>query len=114
MRGASRFAHADGPVSLARHLEALKRDPGVDQRRDPCVGVRGVPLADNTGPLGAGEQRGNALGLELIHQAGHHRANLVPVSDRSEIGDRIEDNHRGLELVDRLINREKVRLEPKA
>ena len=115
VRRASRLANADGPVSLACHLEAVEHDPGVDQRRDPrIVSAPVAPPSSAELVVRAGEERGDALGLEVVHEASHHRADLVPAADHGEIGDRIEDDHRGLELLDLLVNREEVRLEAEA
>ena len=113
MRRAPRLAHRDRPVSLARHLEAMKGDPGVDERGHPRLGVDVARVA-RAGPRRAREQRGDPPGLEVVDQAGHHRADLAVIADGGEVGDGIEDDERGVKLLDGLVGREQVGLEAEA
>ena len=91
------------PVALHRPDE----QPGVDQRRDLLI----APARPSASACQAGEQRGHPACLQEVDLAGQHRRDVRAVPMRNEVGDRVHDHHRGIELADELLHREQVRLE---
>ena len=62
----------------------------------------------------AGEHRGDLPALEEIDQPHQHRLGLSSAVHADEVGDRVDDDHVGLEIVDQLVHRDQVLLQPEA
>ena len=98
--------HVQHPVVLAVALHGLDEQPGVDERRDLLVGLGRLSLGGQ-----AGEQRGDAPGLQEVDLPGEHRGHVGAGADAQQVGDRVHDDHGGIELADEPLHGEQVRLE---
>ena len=90
---------------LSVALEAAHEQPRVDQRAHHVIG-RLVPLGSK-----AGEQSSHAPALEEVDLANQHPRHVTACADADQVGDRIQHNHRRVEILDQLLHRREMGFE---
>ena len=108
MGHSARLDDGQGAIAFAAAAHDLEHEPGINQRGDAHLALFEVAVTRGQ----AGEERRRPAHFQEINETGHHRLDLGRVPDTDQIGDRVHDHDIGLELVDRLVHRHEMHLQP--
>ena len=102
----ARLEHVEPAVSLAARFDVPHQEPGIDERGEPDL----APL-ERVAMGEVGEERGDLVALEHVHEPHQHRLGVRGAPDRNEVADRVHHHRFRREGADQLVHHGQVRLE---